>query len=72
MQVFDVRTQAMVAQSEIEDVCGVAALDADFFLTSGHGAVAMQVGAGHEMLRNMAMRWDNHLVAVSTSAPGRS
>lgn len=72
VQVFDVRTRAMVAQSKIEDVCGVAALDAGFFLTSGHGEIAMQVGAGHAMLQNMAMRWDNHLVAVPVNAPNRS
>lgn len=71
VQVFDVRTQAIVAQSEIEDVCGVAALDAGFFLTSGHGEVAMQLDASHEILRNTALRWDNHLVAVSMSAPNR-
>ncbi|MYA88952.1 MAG: DUF1513 domain-containing protein [Boseongicola sp. SB0662_bin_57] len=72
VQVVDIRTQAIVAQSEIEDVCGVAALDAGFFLTSGHGQIAMQMGAGHELLRGTALRWDNHLVAVSMNAPDRS
>lgn len=72
VQVFDFRTQAVVAQSEIDDVCGVAALDAGFFLTSGHGEIAIQAGARHEMLRSTKLRWDNHLVAVSTNAPNHS
>ena len=72
VQVFDVRTQAIVAQSVIEDVCGVASLDAGFFLTSGHGEIAMQTGARHELLQSTARRWDNHLVEISKNSPNRS
>ena len=72
VQVYDARTHAMAVQSKIEDVCGVAALDAGFFLTSGHGVTAKQAGARLEMLRTTTLRWDNHLVAISANSRSRS
>lgn len=68
VQVFDILSRTVVAQSEIEDVCGITALGATFFLTSGRGKVAIQSGDGHKILRDTSLRWDNHLVKVSSNS----
>ena len=64
VQIFDIRTRSVIAQTGIEDVCGVAALANGFVLTSGFGNIVSGVMTGQQRTLRFPIHWDNHLVAV--------
>jgi hypothetical protein len=65
--VWDMDSETLIAQSQIEDVCGVAPGEAGFLLSNGRGRIYRwdQPGAGARTVEAMAggqVQWDNHMV----------
>lgn len=53
-----------VATHRRADACGVAAAGAGFVVTDGNGTISALDDAGLRPLRQTALAWDNHLVAL--------
>jgi hypothetical protein len=60
LHVFDLPSGSFRAAHQAEDVCGIGAAPAGFFLTTGTGAV----GALGTALRHHPLQFDNHLVPI--------
>lgn len=65
-QIFDLRTKLLSAQRVMEDVCGVAPLEGGFLLTSGTGHIMRAVGGIGCSPNRFPIRWDNHLIPVTS------
>lgn len=61
VQVFDAATGHFLRQVALEDVCGVAPMAHDFFVTSGRGVVGALDGADRG---RRDCHWDNHLISI--------
>lgn len=47
------------------DACGLAAAPGGFTLTDGSGAISALTPEGLALRQNMALQWDNHLIALT-------
>ena len=61
VQVFDPQTGAPTEVHDLDDVCGIAASETGFFVTSGTGVAS---ALGDTASSRSAWAWDNHLVPV--------
>lgn len=63
-QIYTVGTGALLAQHELEDVCGVAPVGDGFQITSGTGELAHLTAERIDRVARHTLQWDNHLVAL--------
>ena len=64
LQLFDMASITFKQMVSIEDVCGIAPAQDDFFVTSGLGLAIDRPGQNLAGGVRHHKRWDNHLVAV--------
>lgn len=66
IQFYDTSTAQIILTQTISDVCGIAAMNDGVMITSGAGDLMALKSDGSSSSAVADMRWDNHLISLST------